>query len=179
MYRGIISAAIILTTLYGCSSESSQGTEKLLTIDSHQSTCQGMFQQLCMRTKSVGNNEFELFYGDIEGFTYSWGTLYEVKVKITNIDNPPADASSQKEQLIEILSSTEDQVGASYEFNGVEMLSSTFTKTDGNYYFLGKSFECASGTDCDALVALNNSGGLVNVTFKYLGNATIQLVSWS
>ncbi|MGF1732191.1 DUF4377 domain-containing protein [Photobacterium kasasachensis] len=178
MYRNII-AIMLLIGICSCSSESSQGTEKVLTIDSYQSTCQSMFQQLCMRTKALGSDVFELFYDDIAGFSYSWGTLYEVKVKITNIDNPPADASSQKYQHIEILSSTEDQVGTSYEFNGIEMLNSTFTKTDGNYYFLGKNFECGSGTDCDALVALNNSGGLVNVTFKYLGNTKIQLVSWS
>jgi len=179
MFRRILTAACISISIWGCSSENSQGKEGSITIGSFQSPCYGVSQQLCMRAKLNNSGDFELFYGYIEGFDYKWGTSYKVRVKITDIDNPPADSSSEKYQLIETSSSLEDQVGTFYDFNGVEMLDSTFTKVDGDYYFLGKDFKCASGTDCDVLISLNNSGGLVNVMFEYLGNGKIQLVSWS
>ena len=45
-----------------------------------------------------------LWIGEIEGFDYVEGFTYKLKVKIVKISNPPADASSVKYVLVEVLS---------------------------------------------------------------------------
>ena len=98
---------------------------------------------------------------------------------MSEIENPPADRASYKYELVEVISDIEDIAEYSYEYKRVELLNNTFTKEDDIYYFLGQPFECQVNTDCDGLVNLNNSGGLVNLLFEYLGNGQIVLVQWS
>ena len=50
--------------------------------------------------------EYGLFYDQIEGFNYEEGYEYEIVVEVTKVENPPADASSLKYTLIEVVSKT-------------------------------------------------------------------------
>ena len=112
-------------------------------------------------------------------FIISCGDSNESK-NITELSNPPADGSSLKYELQQIVSDDEDTIGTNYEYELVELLDSTFTKDlDGKYYFLEQPFTCSTTVDCDTLVNLNNSGGLVNVTFEYSGNGKIVLTQWN
>ncbi|WP_157960439.1 hypothetical protein [Marinimicrobium alkaliphilum] len=43
---------------------------------------------------------------------------------------------------------------------------------------LGQPFGCADTARCDELVAISDSGGMVNVTFEYQGNGEIALAAW-
>lgn len=45
-----------------------------------------------------------LFYGKIEGFTYEEGHAYELRVRVDEVKAPPADRSSQRVRLVEIVS---------------------------------------------------------------------------
>jgi len=56
-----------------------------------------------MLVREDPNSDWEMFYDSIEGFEYQEGTQYKISVTITNIENPPTDASSLKYTLVEIL----------------------------------------------------------------------------
>jgi len=65
--------------------------------------CVGVGPQKCMQVRENLYSEWLNFYDDIGGFSFVPGTFYKISVKITDIKNPPADASSKKYELIEIL----------------------------------------------------------------------------
>ncbi|MDX1391545.1 MAG: DUF4377 domain-containing protein [Rheinheimera sp.] len=143
---------------------------------SYKNPCVFMTQSLCNVEKTasdIGN-----FYSEINGFDFLWGHSYKLAVRVTKVGNPAADAPDRVYDLIKVLQHSEDSIGTRYEYPLVELLFLTFTKETDKYYFLGHPFECAAGVDCDALVSLNNTGGLVNVVFEYIGNGKIALVYW-
>lgn len=52
-----------------------------------------------------GTNEtFYISPNRIEGFEYVEGFKYKVRVRITNIDNPPADGYTEIYELVEVIS---------------------------------------------------------------------------
>jgi len=168
-----------LSILISSCDNSTESNKQKIELLSYKVPCVGVNQQLCYLIVNDISNQNELFYSSIENFHYVWGHSYKLSTVVTEIDNPAADASSRSYKLDEILADDEDEVGTIYEFKLIELLDFTFTKDSLNYYFLGKKIECASEADCDQLIALNNSGGLINVFFEYLGQGKIELVSWN
>ncbi len=140
--------------------------------------CVGEAQFLCLQIQDEDSDEVQNFYGSISGFDYEWGHHYTLSVERTPVENPPADGSSYRTELKEILSEEEDATGTLYHLERISLDEFTFTESDGQYSMLGKSFECSDTDECDALVALNNTGGMVDVTFEYLGEGAIRLQSW-
>lgn len=170
-----ITYAIVSVLLVSCGSSDVSSTEELSLL-SYKQPCFGVGQGLCNIETSVEGQS--LFYNQIEGFSYSWGHQYDLKVRISVNSNVMADGSSHKYELVQVLSDTEDTVGTKYKYDLVEFMDNTFVKRDGDYYFLEQPFACAAAVNCDALVDLNNSGGLVNLEFEYIGQGKISLKSW-
>lgn len=52
----------------------------------------------------IGTDEWIYHYSEINGFNYEWGYVYDLRIKKTMVDNPPADASSIEFDLEEIIS---------------------------------------------------------------------------
>jgi len=69
--------------------------------------CVGEAVQDCLQVKTSEDGEWELFYDEIEGFTYVQGTAYVLDVEISEIKDPPADASSLGYRLVRVVESTE------------------------------------------------------------------------
>lgn len=65
--------------------------------------CVGVAPQKCLQIKEEGKTDWTFFYDKIEGFDYEEGFFYKIKVNVMAVDNPPADGSSLKYKLIEIL----------------------------------------------------------------------------
>lgn len=168
----------VLTVSCGDSSDDQEVEQISIQFMSYKKPCYGLFQKLCL----VESNDDSLlnFYDSIDGFEFVWGHAYKLQVNVTKLaDNKYyADRSSVEYELVEVLSDEEDAIGSVYQFNLVELLSSTVTKEASSYYFLGQAFQCSSEVDCDALVELNDSGGYVNLTFEYAGNDQIILSGW-
>ncbi|TCI04713.1 DUF4377 domain-containing protein [Corallincola luteus] len=165
-----------LVVACGGSGSSLDSTREEITIASYQSPCYGESQRLCLVRLEFGDEE--LFYEEIEDFNHVWGHTYELSVLVTKLDEPAEDGSDVSYSLDEVLSRVEDEIATEYAYEEVELLESTFTVDNDIYYFLGQPFECATDVDCDGLVDMNNSGGLVNVTFEYLGAGEIALIAW-
>ena len=65
--------------------------------------CVGVGPQKCMQVKTEPDADYQYFYDQIEGFDYEEGYEYELSVQVESVENPPADASSIKYTLIEIV----------------------------------------------------------------------------
>ena len=60
----------------------------------------------CLQIREDANAEWENFYDQIAGFEWQEGMEYELRVRVIPVENPPADASSVKYELIEIVNQT-------------------------------------------------------------------------
>ena len=93
---------LVLIGIIGISESFAEET-KTIFIDSHLVDCVSVAPQKCMLVSENPNSEWSYFYGNIEGFTFVEGNTYQLLVKITHIENPPADSSSKKYELLEII----------------------------------------------------------------------------
>jgi len=59
---------------------------------------------ICLQVSYTEDGPPELFYDGIDGFTFQEGTSYVIDVKVTEVENPPQDASSVKYTLVEVIS---------------------------------------------------------------------------
>ncbi len=66
--------------------------------------CIGEAEQKCMQVAESEDGEYLNFFDEIEGFTFVEGTSYVVDVMIEEVADPPADGSSLKYTLVEIVS---------------------------------------------------------------------------
>jgi len=72
-------------------------------IHPHLVDCVGVGPMKCLQVRENQHSEWLNFYDNIEGFSFSQGNSYHISVKITDVENPPADASGKKYELIEII----------------------------------------------------------------------------
>lgn len=70
--------------------------------------CVGVAPQKCLQVRHVEDGQVEYFYDSIEGFEHVAGTTYQLKVAVTDVENPPADASSLSYRLVEIVESSNE-----------------------------------------------------------------------
>ncbi len=97
-----------------------------LFVNSNLVDCVGVAKQQCMLVKENLDDDWEFFYDAIEGFEFEQGFVYNLKIKVTEIENPPADASSLKYSLVEIL---EKQISNELKQNNNGIFSKTLDYT--------------------------------------------------
>ena len=85
--------------------------------------CVGVAPRMCLVVDG------ELFYDRIEAFEYEPGFSYELRIREIPIQNPPADASSIRYELIEEISKTAT-VRTSLETPQIEPIATLPTKQD-------------------------------------------------
>lgn len=65
--------------------------------------CEGVAPMMCLQVAFSSDADYELFYDQISGFQPVEGTSYVIDVEVTEVDNPPADASSLEYTLVEVV----------------------------------------------------------------------------
>ena len=80
-----------------------------MRVNSYTVDCVGEMEGTCLLVQEgdlIGTDDWEYFYyvDSIEGFTYEPGFLYGLIVKKTAVENPPADGSSIRYELVKIVS---------------------------------------------------------------------------
>lgn len=70
--------------------------------------CVGEGPQQCMQVKFNPDEEWQLFYNQIEGFDYQPGYRYTVLVEQLEVQNPPAGGSSLRFVLLDVLDKVEE-----------------------------------------------------------------------
>lgn len=66
--------------------------------------CEGESPRKCMQTRSNESEDWSYFYDSIEGFEYEPSFRYELRVEVTARPNAPADSSSLRYKLLEVVS---------------------------------------------------------------------------
>jgi hypothetical protein len=69
--------------------------------------CEGEGARKCLRVRNSEHEEWRNFFGVIDGFDYEPAYTYELRVEVTPIANPPADAPSLRYRLVEVVSKHE------------------------------------------------------------------------
>jgi heat shock protein HslJ len=86
--------------------------EKVFWINSTKLTCEGVGIMNCLQIQEspeIEDGKWNNFYSKIEGFEYKPGNIYRIKVKVEQLPTPiPADASSLKYSLVEVISQKPD-----------------------------------------------------------------------
>ncbi|MDT3250941.1 DUF4377 domain-containing protein [Serratia sp. root2] len=103
---------VALAGLAGCSQEGTSVNQpkknkgdhtEVLLVNSALVDCMGVSPMKCMQVRHSIQGQWEMFYSQIEGFTFEPGYRYRLKVKVTQAENVPADASSLRYTLVEQL----------------------------------------------------------------------------
>lgn len=84
--------------------------EKIIYVADTMVNCVGVAPQKCLQIKEKEKDNWANFYSKIEGFDYEVGYTYKLKVEVSKIENPPADAPSEKYTLLEVLEKTKTPV---------------------------------------------------------------------
>ncbi len=151
MYKPL--SIFLLILLAGCShmtqhdkntsikTDDQTSSEQIYWVNSWQRTCQGVGERLCLQVQKINQDNQEqanieswsLFYAPIEGFDYELGYVYKIRVKETQLPaaQVPADASSIRYELLEVLDKQADEtlrlhdIWALTELNGRDIESMT------------------------------------------------------
>lgn len=96
---------VVLTSCGGVAGRDSPGGAELVRVEvaSEQVRCVGVDEMDCLLVRRAPHTDWELFYDDIEGFVFEPGYEYELEVRVTRVDDPPADGSSLRYELIEVV----------------------------------------------------------------------------
>ena len=58
----------------------------------------------CLQVRDSENGEWRNFYGSIAGFEHEGTYAYELRVEVTSVPSPAADAPSLRYRLLEVVS---------------------------------------------------------------------------
>lgn len=106
-----------LTFLFALSCQKEPSAEaidetEIWRINSSKVDCMGVGPMSCLQIQKgdqIESESWELFYNEIEGFTYEPRNIYQIKVEVSKKPEPvPADASSLTFKLVEIMSKEAD-----------------------------------------------------------------------
>ncbi|MBL8147484.1 MAG: DUF4377 domain-containing protein [Anaerolineae bacterium] len=136
-----------------------------MNIAPYKRPCMGAGPMLCMMvTDSAGVQMF--FYSNIEGFDFQWGHPVTLRVQVEDVPNPPADASSKRYTLVEVVSDEGYQAGLSFEARVPTALITPVE--DGLYSLNGEAeFTCATEHQCSGLAAFLSSPTDIPITFTF------------
>lgn len=95
-----------ISLFFSCSKDN----EKTFYVADTLVNCTGVSTQKCLQIKENEKDNWKSFYGKIEGFNYEVGYVYKLKVEVSKVENPAADASSIKYILLEVLDKTKTPV---------------------------------------------------------------------
>lgn len=73
--------------------------------------CVGVAPQKCLLVKEKPGDDWNMHYDPIQGFDYEPGYEYELRILEEQVENPPADASSLRWTLVEMVSKTRSLEG--------------------------------------------------------------------
>ena len=127
--------------------------------------CSGVGPMLCLSVAQDGGPE-QFFYSAIEGFTFQWGHPVTLRVQVEEIANPPADGSSLRYTVVEVVNDDGYAAGTSFDATVPGLLISV--TDDGAFSLNGDvAFTCADAATCDAVNAVIGTPDTVALTFTF------------
>ncbi|MEL6404718.1 MAG: DUF4377 domain-containing protein [Chloroflexota bacterium] len=119
----------------------------LIYISPATQTCTGVGEQDCLVVRFEDENTLSFFYDSIDGFDYQSGFAYRLRVRITEVENPPADASSLNYELVEIVHQFPALIDdVQWE---LQLLNGEIVEDPTRYTLLISESELFIGADCN------------------------------
>ena len=120
--------------------------------------CVGVGPMKCLQVRDTPDAEWSMFYDQIQGFEYEEGYDYQLRVRTEEVENPPADASSIRWILEEVVSKT----AASSEANaGAGIIAGEWSLVS----FSDDVLSTAATDPSEALELLASQDGGVTIAF--------------
>ncbi|RFS23306.1 META domain-containing protein [Chitinophaga silvatica] len=104
----LIELAITLATAFMAPVQERQQASRteIIFVRETKVPCTGVAPMECLQIRKPEDKEWSNLYGNIAGFKYVPGYRYRLRVRVSRVNNPPADASSIQYSLIKILNRT-------------------------------------------------------------------------
>ena len=136
-----------------------------MTLAPYMLPCMGVGPMLCpMVIDSAGVQLY--FYNAIEGFTFQWGHPVTLRVQVEQVANPPADGSSRRYTLVEVVEDAGYQPGATFEARVPMAL--IMPVSEGRYSLGGMvEFGCATEAQCSGLASFLDQPIDIPMTFTF------------
>lgn len=96
--------SILLITAFFWFNRAQPPATQVIYVAAQPASCVGVAPQRCLQIKTAENGVYQLYYGQIAGFTYEPGYEYQLEVVPETIADPAADQSSKTYQLVQQLS---------------------------------------------------------------------------
>lgn len=107
-YLWITACFFLLLTLSvsscGSTPQTTDKTVQTIFVAPQKVDCVGTEPRSCLQIRENATDKWEFFYENIKGFEYQEGYRYQLQVRVTEQDNPPADASSLLYTLVKVIS---------------------------------------------------------------------------
>ncbi len=164
--RSPIAALVLGLAVTACTDEVRE-----VVVAAELTPCYGPFATLCLRAAEPGGAPQFLYQG-IGGFTFRWGTETTLRYRVEDVDDPPADGSSVRYVLEDVLDRRELAAGTAFttRFGPAEADERWFRADEaGVVDYLGTAVACEAAV-CDALVAPQAFGSERDVTFAHTGH---------
>jgi heat shock protein HslJ len=138
--------AIALLTLTGvvvaaCGPFGGGPAAKTVYVGPYQVDCVGVAPQKCLLVREKPADDWTYFYDQIQGFEYEPGFEYELRIMEERIANPPADASSLRWTLVELVAKTRSLEGTTWVMeaylNSESVLTGALPGTEATAKFEG------------------------------------------
>ena len=135
-------------------------------VNHHEQECFGLQPALCLMVRPTASDPWSVHYGGISGFSYLPGVLSTIEVRITEVENPPADGSSLAFALEQTLSELRVPADTMFQISVTE--SDSLRKIDATTYTVldRRTLRC-SAADCTALDALLADGSGMLLEFDH------------
>ena len=107
-----VSLLSVIGLLTACSGET-----QTLQVEPYKVACMAFVTQMCLLTQNETQTQPTVESDWIEGFDYEWGKRYEIITETTEISDPPADGSSQRVELVEVVKAEPVDAGTTFSFS--------------------------------------------------------------
>ncbi|MEM7208815.1 MAG: DUF4377 domain-containing protein [Pseudomonadota bacterium] len=160
-------AGLVLFGLVGCGGGAGSDDSNASTVELnfHRNGCIGESTSLCLQVAD-GDDSYLNFYDAIDGFTFEWGYRYTLRIAATEIEDPPADASSIQYSLLEQIARTAATDAGEFD---VMVLATDLNieRRESDLYLLNgeKLFDCDAVT-CASLDALMSQEFAATMVFS-------------
>jgi hypothetical protein len=136
-------------------------------VDSLRAPCVGEGNFLCVQLHDTAGGQPRLIYGELEGYAHRWGVEARIRYHVETVDDPPADGSSRRYVVDEVVAEIEDEAGREFALSFPQTPPGTgwFTAASAGQLDM-------SGTDvaCDPVVCndiLNRAEALVGFSVRF------------
>lgn len=181
----LLGVALFSSLLVGCGGSDGPESEILIvTVGEEPEICGVILSDIalfCSPSAYDKNSGARIITSNyIQGFTHEFGVSYELRVQRDPHEDVIADGPDADYTLLETLSSTQmAQPGDIYAYD-IPLDGSMFRVEENNYFLGLYQFNCGEGIDCQQLVDMDGSRGLVTIEFTYVGGEVpITLTYWN